>query len=52
MSFLTRRQLLAGAGALAATPRLADEPAFAQRVSADLKRWGPIVKATGYSADD
>jgi tripartite-type tricarboxylate transporter receptor subunit TctC len=28
------------------------QPAFAQRVSADLRRWGPIVKATGYSADD
>jgi len=26
--------------------------AFVARVRADLERWGPIVKATGYSADD
>jgi tripartite-type tricarboxylate transporter receptor subunit TctC len=28
------------------------QPAFAALVKADLERWGPIVKASGYSADD
>lgn len=37
---------------LSLDPMVMTQPAFAALVRADLERWGPIVQASGYSADD
>lgn len=37
---------------LSLEPLAMSQPAFAALVMADLQRWGPIVKASGYTADE
>jgi len=37
---------------LSLDPMAMPQPQFAALVRADLERWGPIVKASGYSAED
>lgn len=45
-------ELLAQLDKLSLDPMTLPQPQFAALVRADLERWGPIVKASGYSADD
>ncbi|MDT7839037.1 tripartite tricarboxylate transporter substrate-binding protein [Aquabacterium sp. OR-4] len=45
-------EMLALLDKLSLDPMVLGQPAFAALVRADLERWGPIVKASGYSADD
>lgn len=41
-----------GLAKLACEPSTMSQPAFAASIAAELQRWGPVVKASGFSLDD